>query len=76
MFIGFVAEGEADFVQNSIPKPEVWTNVVTEGYVRKSFPPKYEVWTNVGTEGGSSDTLAKKNSRIDYPTLYFFGEKI
>ena len=51
-------------------------NIVTKGYVCKSFPPKPEVWTNVGTEGGSSGTLAKKNSRIDYPTLYFFGEKI
>ena len=54
MFIGFVAEGEADFVQNFIPMSEVWTNIVTEG-------------------GGLSP---QKNSRIDYPTLYFFGEKI
>lgn len=36
MFIGFVTERGADFVQNSIPKPEVWTNVVTEGYVRST----------------------------------------
>lgn len=56
MFIGFVTERGADFVQNFIPMSEVWMNV--------------------GTEGGSSGTLAKKNSRIDYPTLYFFGEKI
>ena len=31
MFIGFVTDGEADFVQNLIPMPEVWTNIVTGG---------------------------------------------
>lgn len=37
MFIGFVIERGADFVQNFIPMFEVWTNVVTEGYVRKTI---------------------------------------
>ena len=31
--------------------PEVWMNIVTEGYVRKSFTPKYEVWMNIVIEG-------------------------
>lgn len=45
--------GGADFVQNLIPMPEVWTNIVAEGgadFVQNSIP-KPEVWTNVVTEG-------------------------
>lgn len=72
MFIGFVTEGK-----NSPPKPEVWTNIITGGgevdFVQ-NFIPMSEVWTNIVAEGGGLSP--QKNSRIDYPTLYFFGEKI
>ena len=72
MFIGFVTEGK-----NSPPKPEVWTNIITGGEVDfvQNFIPMSEVWTNIIT-GGGSGLCPQKNSRIDYPTLYFFGEKI
>ncbi len=37
--------------KNYTPTYEVWTNTVTEGYVRKNYTPIYEVWTNTVTEG-------------------------
>lgn len=53
--------GGADFVQNLIPIPEVWTNIVTEGEADfvQNFIPMSEIWTNIVT-GGGADLVRRK----------------
>ncbi len=75
MFIGFVTDGEADFVQNFIPMSEVWTNIGT-GWGRTSSKTLYQNLKYGRMSLQRATCVAQKNSRIDYPTLYFFGEKI